>query len=113
MHVRLAPLLAACALAIAPSARAGGGPLAPVPREQALSTHSPFEVGACETCHERRDPASPGAVVAVSNDLCFDCHDEFKGSAPVRMERAVHPDARAECTACHNPHNSAKKKLRL
>jgi predicted CXXCH cytochrome family protein len=113
MYVRLASLLAASAVALAPAARAEGGPLAPISRERALSTHTPFEVGACETCHERRDPASPGAVVAASNDLCFECHDEFKASAPVRMERAVHPDDPVECTACHNPHNSVKKKLRL
>jgi predicted CXXCH cytochrome family protein len=113
MHVRLAPLLAAGALALAVSARADGGRLAPVPREDALSTHTPFEVGACETCHERKDPVSPGVVVAAANDLCFECHDEFKGSAPVKMERAVHPATRAACTGCHNPHNSKKKKLRL
>ncbi len=70
-------------------------------------------MGACDTCHQRNDPANPGAAVKVSNDLCFECHEEFKGSARVKMEKALHPKSSADCTGCHNPHNSKKKKLRL
>jgi predicted CXXCH cytochrome family protein len=113
MHDRLALVLTACVLASVGLARAEGNRLAPVPTQDAASTHGPYEMGACETCHQRHDAANPGAAVRVSNDLCYDCHEEFRGTAPVKMERAVHPRSAATCTACHNPHNSKKKKLRL
>lgn len=114
MPTRLAFLPIACALLFGGgAARAGENRLAPIPRSEAVSTHGPFEMGACETCHERRDPRNPGAALKVSNDLCFGCHEEFKGTEPVRMEKAVHPSTVGACTGCHNPHNSRKKKLRL
>lgn len=112
MHLRLASLLLAAGLAAA-VARAEGSRLAPISKEEAASTHGPYEMGACETCHQRHDAANPGAALKVSNELCFECHDEFKGTAPVKMERVVHPSTRAACTTCHNPHNSRKKKLRM
>lgn len=104
--------LAAVVLATAP-ARAENKRLAPIPKEEAVSTHGPFEMGACDTCHQRADPGNPGAAVKVTNELCTDCHDEFAGTAPVKMEKAVHPAVKASCTMCHNPHNSRKKKLRM
>jgi predicted CXXCH cytochrome family protein len=94
-------------------ARAAEGRLAPVPPAEAASTHGPFEMGACEACHERHDAGDPGAAPARSNDLCFGCHDEFRGTSAVKLESVVHPGAKADCTGCHNPHNSRKKKLRL
>lgn len=115
MRIGLGALLIASVLAsVGGPDRAEAGQLAPVPKGEAVSSHGPYEMGDCETCHERRDPADPGAALKASNDLCFECHDEFRGNAPVKMERSVHPSARAaRCTACHNPHNSRKKKLRL
>ncbi len=113
MRMRLAPLLIAGAIALVGLARAEGSRLAPIPTSEATSTHGPYEMGACDTCHQRSDPKNPGAAVKVSNDLCFDCHDEFRGSAPVKMETSIHPKSAATCTTCHNPHNSRKKKLRL
>lgn len=113
MEKRLAPLLALAVLALALAARAESNRLAPIPKEEAVSTHGPFEMGACETCHQRHDPANPGPALKVSNDLCYECHDEFKGSAPVKMEKADHPTVKAACTLCHNPHNAKKKRLRL
>ncbi len=114
MLIRLVSLSAACALVIGVGAAgAAEGRLAPVPKAEAVSTHGPFEMGACDTCHERSDPKNPGATIKVSVDLCLECHDEFGGTAPVKMERALHPVAKASCTACHNPHNSKKKKLRI
>jgi predicted CXXCH cytochrome family protein len=112
MPTRLALLLAAGVLA-AGLARGESNRLAPVPTKEASSTHGPYEMGACETCHQRHDASNPGAAVSVSNDLCYDCHEEFRGSSPVKMERSLHPKNVASCTACHNPHNSRKKKLRL
>jgi len=114
MDLRLTTLAAVGALVLgAGLARAKDNRLAPISSADAASTHGPYEMGACETCHERHDAANPGAALKASNDLCFECHDEFKGTAPVKMESAVHPASKASCTACHNPHNSKKKKLRL
>lgn len=113
MHERLAVLFTVGVLAAAGSARAAANRLAPVPAREAVSTHGPFQMGACDTCHLRRDPRNPGAAVRVSNELCYDCHDEFRGSAPVRMDASLHPANVATCTTCHNPHNSRNKKLRL
>ncbi len=113
MPKRLASLLTIGVLAGLGLARAEANRLAPIPTSEAASTHSPYETGACEMCHERHDPTNPGAAVKVSSDLCYDCHDEFRGTAAVKMERSVHPKTAAACTTCHNPHNSRKKKLRL
>lgn len=112
MSMRLATLLVLGALATAALA-AEPSRLAPIPNAEAASTHGPYEMGACETCHQRHDAANPGPALKVTNDLCFECHDEFKGTAPVKMESAVHPTTKAACTTCHNPHNSRKKKLRM
>ena len=105
--------IAAAAALTAPIARAAENRLAPVPPLEAVSTHGPYEMGACETCHQRHDAQDPGSALKVSNDLCFECHDEFRGKAKVKLEAAVHPAVTASCTTCHNPHNSRKKKLRL
>lgn len=114
MRIRLVSLSAASALALgAGAAAAAEGRLAPIPRTEAVSTHGPFEMGACDTCHERSDPKNPGATLKASEDLCFECHDEFRSAAPVKIERALHPLAKAGCTTCHNPHNSKNKKLRI
>jgi predicted CXXCH cytochrome family protein len=112
MPTRLASLLLLGALATTAIA-AEPSRLAPIPKEEAASTHGPYEMGACETCHQRHDAQDPGSALKVSNDLCFECHDEFRGKARVRLESATHPAVKTSCTACHNPHNSRKKKLRL
>ncbi|WP_408629683.1 cytochrome c3 family protein [Anaeromyxobacter oryzisoli] len=114
MRVRFAPLLTAAALALAAQvARGADDRLAPLPREQAASSHGPFEMGACDTCHARNDSKNPGPASA-GNDVCFGCHDEFSGSAPVKMDRAVHPRTNGtKCLACHSPHNSRNRKLLL
>ena len=89
--------------AIAPSSR-----LAPVGGAVA-STHGPFEAGDCAVCHGRGRKG--GAVRKPVNDLCFDCHDEFKGI--VQTRKMKHAVPREECTRCHNPHNSARRSLLL
>ncbi len=116
MRNRLAPTLGLAALAVAftaMGARAEVNRLAPIPKAQALSTHGPYEMGACETCHQRHDPDNPGPALKVSNDLCYECHEDFKGSAPVKMDTQVHPTVKAPCTLCHNPHNAKKRRLRM
>jgi predicted CXXCH cytochrome family protein len=87
--------------------------LAPLPRDQATVVHGPYEQGACDTCHERADAKNPGAA-KVTNETCLACHDEFAGKSPVKIGKGKsHPDGKGTCTACHNPHNSKKKKLLL
>lgn len=113
MPMRLAPLLLAGVVAAAAGLARAESRLAPIPEGEAKSTHGPYGMGACDTCHQRNDPKNPGAAIKVSNDLCYDCHDEFRGSAPVKMDKAVHPKNIAACTMCHNPHNGRKPKLRM
>ncbi len=92
---------------------AGGTRLAPLPRDRATVVHGPYEQGACDTCHQRADARDPGPA-RVGNETCLACHDEFAGTAPVRLGKGKsHPSGKATCTACHNPHNSKKKKLLL
>lgn len=114
MFIRKAALLVVgVLLGTAGVARGANSRLAPIPRDQAISSHGPFEMGACDTCHERSDPRNPGSASAT-NDTCFECHDEFKGSAPVKMDKALHPKSgSANCVGCHTPHNSRNKKLLL
>ncbi len=82
-------------------------PLAPIAKEQARSTHGPFEAGDCFTCHDPKDQVAPGRLLKGQPGLCFDCHDEFR--ARVRN----HPEPSRTCTRCHSPHNSKKRKLLL
>lgn len=112
MRTLHAHLLTLSLAALPGAARAKDARLAPIPREQAASTHGPFEMGACETCHERADPRNPGRA-AASDDLCFQCHDEFRGGAQIRLESGAHPVAKAACLGCHSPHNSRNRKLML
>ena len=87
---------------------AAAGPLAPLPRDQALSTHGPFEMGVCEACHKGKDKGNggqPGPVVKKTNELCFDCHDDY--AKPMKG----HPSPADSCLVCHSPHNAKKRKL--
>ncbi len=85
---------------------AGARSLAPIPQNQAVSTHGPFEMGECAICHEGKGPR-PGKLLKAVNELCYDCHEDFKGTVK------NHPASRATCTICHAPHNARKKKLLL
>jgi predicted CXXCH cytochrome family protein len=87
--------------------------LAPLPRDQATVVHGPYEQGACDTCHERADAKNPGAA-RTTNETCLACHDEFAGKAPVKIGKGkAHPEGKAACLSCHNPHNAKKPKLLL
>jgi predicted CXXCH cytochrome family protein len=107
----LIALFSASSLLVAAAATAADSRLAAVPNDAAVSTHGPYEAGACDTCHERANAKDPGPALKVTNDLCFDCHDDFKGSKAVKLEKSKHPAGTTTCTKCHNPHNSRKRKL--
>jgi predicted CXXCH cytochrome family protein len=105
---KLLPAAAAALLSLAAPAFAGPPKRsqAPVPAEEAVSTHGPFEAGECGTCHDLKDPAGPpGRLLKATGALCFDCHGEFR--KPVKS----HPRAKGDCTGCHSPHNAKKPKL--
>ena len=110
MHKPVIALFSAAMLLAAAGASAAGSRSAAVPNDEAVSTHGPYEAGACDTCHERANAKDPGRALKVTNDLCFDCHDDFKGSS-VKLEKMKHPGGSTACTKCHNPHNSRKRKL--
>jgi predicted CXXCH cytochrome family protein len=74
--------------------------------ERAATSHMPYVAGLCDQCHTRNDPRNPGPVEKKSPQLCLECHDDFTGV------RKGHPD-RGDCTGCHNPHDSTKRKLLL
>jgi hypothetical protein len=113
MRLLASASLAAALLALAAStARAGDDRLAPLPREQALVVHGPYEQGSCDACHARADQRDPGPAT-VTKATCLACHDEFGGTAPVRIGKGKNHPIKGECTGCHNPHNSKKKKLLL
>jgi predicted CXXCH cytochrome family protein len=114
MRTHLLALASAAAILVAAAASAAEkGRFAAVPADEAVSTHGPYEAGACDTCHERASAKDPGKALKVTNDLCFDCHDDFRGSAPVKLDKSKHPAGTVTCTKCHNPHNSKKRKLLL
>lgn len=113
MRLSSSVILAAAVVALAaPAARAQANRLAPVPRDQATVVHGPYEQGACDACHARADQKDPGPA-AVTKETCLACHDEFGGKAPVRVGKGRNHPVKGECTGCHNPHNSKKKKLLL
>ncbi len=112
MRILAATVLLTATLAGSP-ARAGDPRLAPLKRADAVSTHGPYASGACDACHEHGRAPHPGKPLKASNDLCFDCHDEFRDAAPVRMDRRLHPVTQEACITCHSPHNSRKRKLLL
>lgn len=81
--------------------------LAPLAPEEAVSTHSPFETGECGFCHAEARGHKGGKLLRAANELCFDCHEDFRTAVK------NHPKNKGSCTACHTPHNSKKRKLLL
>ncbi|HET9754102.1 MAG TPA: cytochrome c3 family protein [Myxococcales bacterium] len=85
--------------------------LAPVKARAALSTHSPYEVGDCSLCHQRKNPRDPGPVSIAGDKGCTVCHEEFLELAKSR--RFKHAPGKVGCIGCHNPHNASVKGLLL
>jgi len=108
-NVRLAlAALTAGLVGLAGAAGAAGlRTLAPIAAEEALSTHSPFESGECGFCHAEKKGRKGGKLLRAANELCFDCHEDFRTAVK------NHPKNKGSCTACHSPHNAKKRKLLL
>ena len=88
--------------------RAKSPSLAPV-KGKVLSVHSPFEVGDCSLCHERRNPKNPGKVTIPGDKGCYVCHEDFEQLTTRRFQHAT--PAEVSCLTCHNPHNANQKAL--
>ncbi|HLP78315.1 MAG TPA: cytochrome c3 family protein, partial [Candidatus Paceibacterota bacterium] len=83
--------------------------LKPVPAgEKIVASHAPFEDGDCSLCHKNKDPKDPGPLISPSNQLCLECHEDFK---QVMARKSIHAAASESCTSCHNPHNARQRKL--
>ena len=105
--LRLLALSAAGLWVGAGVAAAAGRSLAPIAAEEAVSTHSPFETGECGFCHVEKKGGKGGKLLRAANELCFDCHEDFRGTVK------NHPKSKGSCTVCHSPHNAKKRKLLL
>ncbi len=78
------------------------------------SRHPALDMG-CDTCHITHKTGDPGKqefsehLVKPAPALCLDCHD-VKNK---QLAEAHHgqPFAQANCTGCHDPHQSASPKL--
>jgi predicted CXXCH cytochrome family protein len=78
------------------------------PSESLLNAvvHPPFADGDCETCHELKTTAAGLTELgAVSETLCFDCHDDKQSGKGHQHVEGV------ACTECHQPHSSPFKNL--
>ena len=97
----------ACAAWCAPDALAG--PLKPVPSKSARSSHAPYSMGMCASCHVNKSKTNPGPVKKGASKTCNRCHSEM--TKAVSKARFKHAPIRRGCTSCHNPHNSRYKHL--
>lgn len=77
--------------------------------------HAAVQMG-CPACHtgisdalkvpHKKTTKFAKGLSADQPEVCFGCHDKEKFT-----KSKVHPAAQMGCTACHNPHASAKPKL--
>jgi len=70
---------------------------------KAASLHSPFADGNCILCHMKQDPNAPGPLLKPVNEICLDCHGDFKEFLNAKF---THGPTLGSCVNCHNPHNS-------
>lgn len=81
----------------------------PLPAGVSVSSlHSPFADGNCILCHMKQDPKEPGPLLKAVNEICLDCHEDFK---KYLTRPFTHAPAIGSCVNCHNPHNSQYPKL--
>jgi DmsE family decaheme c-type cytochrome len=81
------------------------------PSSHPLRTDEPARVGAmiCTDCHDpHASVASVQLARATVNELCVDCHAEYRG--PMIFE---HAPVSEDCTLCHQAHGSIHASLLL
>ncbi|MCX7770130.1 MAG: cytochrome c3 family protein [Proteobacteria bacterium] len=75
--------------------------------------HGPFAAGSCEVCHDLHSSDYPHQLKMETNDLCINCHQEFKkpGITHVVSKHPLsgkkdpsRPGKMLQCSSCHNPH---------
>jgi predicted CXXCH cytochrome family protein len=72
------------------------------------SKHSPVLAGECTKCHSPHKSKISKLLLAVSPDLCLNCHQDLK----IKIEKEkVHPPAASDCLRCHKPHASSEPSL--
>lgn len=87
------------------------GAMAPLPAGSPhKSMHGPYSEGECDLCHQRKDARNPGPLLKAVNDLCIDCHEDYKA---VTERTAKHAPVVEACTNCHNAHSSRERALLL
>ena len=69
----------------------------------AQSLHAPFAGANCSFCHEKEDTKAPGPLLKPTNEICLDCHEDFK---QYMARKFKHSPVMASCSNCHNAHNS-------
>ena len=78
------------------------------------SRHAALDMG-CETCHVTHKVGEPGKqefdyhLTKAAPALCIDCHD-VKDATLIKAHNGQ-PFGTANCTQCHDPHQSAQPKL--
>ncbi len=75
------------------------------------SSHQAYDADKndCSSCHVNKDPKNPGALSNTNiSASCIECHDDFKKLITLKYK---HKPMEADCTLCHNPHDSMKVKL--
>jgi DmsE family decaheme c-type cytochrome len=74
------------------------------PSSHPLRVEDPVRAGAmiCSDCHNPHGSVANGLLARPRlNDLCFDCHAEYRG--PTIFE---HAPVSEDCSLCHQPHGS-------
>jgi predicted CXXCH cytochrome family protein len=58
----------------------------------------------CTACHDPHRRAQPAMVKVAGNDLCLDCHTDFKGDDPLKNHTRHDPKKEGSaCIPCHMP----------
>lgn len=71
--------------------------------------HGPTAVGACDVCHQVKDPGQHTFLLKREGKaLCTFCHIDKTGTEHKFVHKPVADEA---CTACHNPHGSEVKSM--
>jgi len=75
--------------------------------------HGPFAAGSCSECHDVHSSDYPHQLKLEGNDLCINCHNEFKKpdishvvtKHPLSNRKdPSRPGKMLQCSSCHNPH---------
>ena len=70
------------------------------------------EIMQCSSCHLSGDDRMSELAMQGTNDVCLECHAEFKGPFPFEHQATVdYGTDEGGCIACHEPHGSYVPRL--